>query len=311
MILSAMFILPIGSYLVCYLLSKFIQVDLTGASFVENRNDEFIFHVNLSNTSLLFANNASILVKVSNSLFKTEQSHIINVAVNPFVTTTVTYPCKSEHSGVVTISIEKICLYDMFHCFCVTKNFGIYKEIPILPNYSIIPEDFSMDFTAGYNELAESTQKGSDSSEVSDIREYIPGDRLQDIHWKLSAKKDALMVKDHVSLSSSQLVLYVELINDFSLLDSILDSAYGIGNHLCLHNIPFTLLWYSLRKQMCCKSLITSTEQLKETIIEILFESPLEDVDEIAKIIPATSGFTQYITIGADYVTTKKEDTSK
>ena len=41
----------------------------------------------------------------------------------------------------------------------------------------------------------ESKKKGYDFSEVTGIREYIPGDKLQNIHWKLSAKKDILMVR--------------------------------------------------------------------------------------------------------------------
>lgn len=41
----------------------------------------------------------------------------------------------------------------------------------------------------GMNEAEESRKKGHDFSEVVDVREYQPGDKLQNIHWKLSAKK--------------------------------------------------------------------------------------------------------------------------
>src|SRR5699024_3733360 len=34
------------------------------------------------------------------------------------------------------------------------------------------------------------------SSYISGVRQYVPGDRLSSIHWKQSAKQDALMTKE-------------------------------------------------------------------------------------------------------------------
>jgi hypothetical protein len=39
--------------------------------------------------------------------------------------------------------------------------------------------------------------KGSDNTELSDIRTYISGDSLKSIHWKLSSKSEDLIVKDY------------------------------------------------------------------------------------------------------------------
>ena len=48
---------------------------------------------------------------------------------------------------------------------------------------------------SGVAEFSESSRKGNDHSEVSDIRTYRIGDRPKDIHWKLSARNRELMVK--------------------------------------------------------------------------------------------------------------------
>ena len=38
--------------------------------------------------------------------------------------------------------------------------------------------------------------RGYDPSELFDVREFQNGDRLQSVHWKLSARTDELMVKE-------------------------------------------------------------------------------------------------------------------
>ena len=51
----------------------------------------------------------------------------------------------------------------------------------------------------GEAESYDDFQPGTDVSQIFDVREYRPGDRLQRIHWKLSAKSDGLLVRETVS----------------------------------------------------------------------------------------------------------------
>lgn len=48
----------------------------------------------------------------------------------------------------------------------------------------------------GEAESYDDFQPGTDVSQIFDVREYRPGDRLQRIHWKLSAKSDGLLVRE-------------------------------------------------------------------------------------------------------------------
>ena len=71
--------------------------------------------------------------------------------------------------------------------------------------------------------------RGNDFSDVQEVREYIPGDKLMSIHWKLSAKRDILMVKDRVSMSDHQLVIVPELFIDQPVnLAAILTMTYSV-----------------------------------------------------------------------------------
>ncbi len=307
---AALIIAPVFSFVCVFFLRRNIKLSLSGASIVENRLHEFKFSIHVDNPSVLFANNCVIYITVSNALFGKKNIHSINLPINPLMESTVDYPVKSPHCGVITVSIDSICIYDFFNIFRLKKDFNVIREITIFPNMEILDDEFTMDFSEGYDNLEESTIKGNESSEVSDIREYIPGDKLQNIHWKLSAKKELLMVKEHISLTSTQLLFYIELADlKNQTLDMILDYAYGIGAYLCNENIPFSFLWYSIKRKECRTYLILCMEQLKEAICEILFEIPFENYKEIRQQIPMMCGHENFITIGADYVLEKEEET--
>lgn len=306
--LAALIIAPFFSFLLGIFLRQSVELSISAASLVENRQNEFLFSIHVDNPSILFANNCVVFITVSNELFGEKTTHSINIPVNPFTESSTVYPVKSSHCGVITISIDSIRIYDIFNLFRFDKNLELTHEISVFPDSGIIDDTFNMNFSEGYNDLEESTIKGNDTSEVSEIREYIPGDKLQNIHWKLSAKKDILMVKDRVSLTSTQLLLYIELAdlkNDT--LDTILDYAYGIGMYLCSENIPFTFLWYSVKRLECRSHLILNLENLKEGLCEILYEAPFANYKEIRSQIPMMCGYENFITIGVDYVLEKEE----
>lgn len=55
---------------------------------------------------------------------------------------------------------------------------------------------FSEDaFSAGTTEEMVRRHRGNDPSETFDVRDYVPGDDVRSIHWKLSGKMDTLIVR--------------------------------------------------------------------------------------------------------------------
>ena len=84
-------------------------------------------------------------------------------------------------------------------------------ELPVIPKENpaeSLPQTPAAD---GLDEFTESDLRGEISSDVKEIRQYQPGDRLQRIHWKLSAKLDDLFVKEMAHTSVLSLVLLPEL----------------------------------------------------------------------------------------------------
>lgn len=98
----------------------------------------------------------------------------------------------------------------------------------------------------GMSEADESVRRGHDTSDVTDIREYVPGDRPRDIHWKISAKKDELMVKQREAMSDQRLVVLVWCGETVEETEGALTRCYAILNELVSNQVNTELMWWSV-----------------------------------------------------------------
>ena len=101
-------------------------------------------------------------------------------------------PVNTDHCGSYSYKLTWLSVYDLFGLFFIRINLNrnheiLVKPVPAMP--SVMPDMYG--FKA--KNLRKSKQPGS---EIYDIREYQIGDPLRSIHWKMSAKKDALLVKE-------------------------------------------------------------------------------------------------------------------
>ncbi len=104
-----------------------------------------------------------------------------------------------SEAGLYRVRLKKLRLYDMTGLFYSNVRCKSEKQIQILPELYDVPVRMSMAVRNFYGEsdVYDENRPGHDNSELFQIREYQKGDRLQNIHWKLSAKQDDIMVKEH------------------------------------------------------------------------------------------------------------------
>lgn len=91
-------------------------------------------------------------------------------------------------------------------CARMEDAFGLWRspELPCAETYvTVEPALFLPRVTLQENttviadsERYSQTRPGSDPSETFAVREYVPGDPIRQIHWKLSQKSDALMLRE-------------------------------------------------------------------------------------------------------------------
>lgn len=102
-------------------------------------------------------------------------------------------------AGGYEYRLRRVRVYDWTGWFYLTKRLNCPAATQLLPQLHELPVELSGAVRGffGESEVYDDLRGGSDNSEVFQIREYAPGDRLQNIHWKLSAKAEDLMVREH------------------------------------------------------------------------------------------------------------------
>ncbi|MBR5182288.1 MAG: DUF58 domain-containing protein [Clostridiales bacterium] len=101
-------------------------------------------------------------------------------------------PVDTRHCGSFSYRLTWLSVYDLFGLFHINTNLNKNNEIFVKPVPSM-PERMPNMYGFKAKNLRRSKQP---TSEIYDIRDYQIGDPLRSIHWKMSAKKDELLVKE-------------------------------------------------------------------------------------------------------------------
>lgn len=103
-----------------------------------------------------------------------------------------------EYAGNYLFDLVKIRIYDMTGLFYIDKKLNKSTGVQVLPELNGIEVQVSERVRNYFGESDDydDFHAGDDSSQIFDVREFRPGDRLQKIHWKLSAKSEELLVRE-------------------------------------------------------------------------------------------------------------------
>jgi hypothetical protein len=107
---------------------------------------------------------------------------------------------------------------------------------------------------------AEERGKSEIGDETVDIREYVPGDNLKNIHWKLSAKKADFFVRERGENAKDTAVLLFELSADE--LNGILDTVYTVLMQYCEEKRPIKLYWAGKSREQLLSYMINCEEDI-------------------------------------------------
>ena len=180
------------------------------------------------------------------------------------------YTLESAFCGCIECKAESLWCYDLFGVLPVKLSCKQKKRILVMPD--TFPVEVSSVLTQSRLEASEYApdQKGYDRSETFQLREYAPGDSLQQIHWKLSSKLGDLMVRDGSLPVDRELMVFLDQTDPERTpqqTDALLEAVVSVCQALTEAGLPFTLAW---NKDTVISYEIFGSDRLTEAVSALL-----------------------------------------
>lgn len=189
----------------------------------------------------------------------------------------IVIPITFRKSGCVELGISKMIIRDWMQIFEKEIPIGCTEELIVMPDVNettLLQSVFSSDGEREEDKIF--AEEPSDS--IASVREYRNGDRMQQIHWKLSAKKEKIFVKEYENISKENVKILLELSKDDNgSLDACIDMVYSLAKAFIIWQQPVCLLWWSGEREDFQEKVVESEELLEQAIYEIFYERTYEE----------------------------------
>ncbi len=269
-------------------LHRALKIELTAPERDVSRFSVGYLNLKLVNPSILVSFDVNVKLDVESAFYGDESGAIISLPCSARSEYEKQIPIKYSMNGIYKYAIKAFTVRDLLGFVSLKKKADALAEVSVFPEKDLATGFDMSDMNRGMTESEESAKKGHDFSDVSDVREYIPGDKLMSIHWKLSAKRDILMVKDRVSMSDQQMVILVELSGQDEAVDEVITLAYAVIKRLVQEQTYVKMLWWSEGRFSFEERQIMNLENLKTAFGDMYYESIYFDPEK-------TKGYMQSI----------------
>lgn len=269
---------PFVTFLCAYITKKYISVKFYSETPIVKKRESFVIDLILENASVFPAARIRLSLNYKNHFAKAEQKNNYFISLNRRCIQKVMCEISSEYCGNVELKIEGIRLYDLLGLWSFKIPATHLLQVSVLPEMTEITEHMLRNGSESFLEEEEYSTKrsGDDPSEIFRIREYAGGDKMNRIHWKLSAKEGTLMVKDFGLPIDSSVVLLLELYSSEENTERYIDAVIEAVTALSLQFIRMKQLhfiaWFDVLSECLVRQRISGEEDLYESLA-MLFES--------------------------------------
>ncbi len=211
---------------IIYLLIMFSSID----SFIEHKGTDVYkltetdFMIRLVNHSFLPAPflEADLRVPEKNSLRCVRKR--VKIAIHPSGDYTINRRVSFGYRGTYDVGVDTVTVYDFFRIFRVNIRLYNYRSIYVMPRRFALQKRPMAAVSDSQTEMQRNIF-GVERSDVAEIRAYLPGDQMKNIHWKLSSKTEDLQVKHYAMNSGKTVYLFCDMKAHF---DPQNDSSYAV-----------------------------------------------------------------------------------
>ncbi|MBQ7587392.1 MAG: DUF58 domain-containing protein [Lachnospiraceae bacterium] len=252
----------------------------------------------VSNPTWFPVSSAEITLNTGSLFYGGGEPVIHSLQLKPGKGNRLSFPVSYDKYGIYTSSITYITVYDYLHLFSFGRPLSAEASVTIMPDTPPREKRMELIYEEGFDEFTDNDRRGSVSSNVTDIREYRPGDRLSRIHWKLTEKLDKLIVKDNEATSSNEFTVLLELYQPdretcerafiasggtddslYHVLDRAIEEAWSVSMELLNAGEAFRFIYYNAGSQDFTEQLIHSADDLSDIMTRAFYAGSYNTAD--------------------------------
>lgn len=191
------------------------------------------------------------------------------------------FKIRTEHCCVIRCSVKSAYAYDALGLIRLRVRPVNDTVICVLP-YPQAPEvlpEYSLSLHETYV-----PKYGGGSAEVHDLRTYRPGDSMRDIHWKLSAKTDQLIVREPQKPVCSSILITIDLEAPSVRLDSKIANLLWVSGWMVKNNVEHDVCWLDPVDRQVRTFNVTATSDPVVMVREMLVRRVTEPLPSIAEM---------------------------
>ncbi|MFQ9516094.1 MAG: DUF58 domain-containing protein [Eubacterium sp.] len=189
-----------------------ISISINNLMHTGEQNQNIPIKIAVKNQCKIFPIHFCLYLKIENMLTGEKTRFKTKGTVRRKNNKTLIIPISAQNCGNMMITIKKVKIYDLLMIMGSIKRIKESTQVSILPQMHLIPVEITRKtrgFIADADEYSD-RESGDDSSEIYQIREYTKEDSMHDIHWKLSAKSDTLLVKERGKSLGSVVLIWID-----------------------------------------------------------------------------------------------------
>lgn len=201
-------IFPLASVLLNYGIRKQISIKILVPE-VASKGKQVEGEAEVLNTSFLPVGEILCPLKVRNRLTGETKEEWLELSAQPKGKTKAVYTLESGYCGYLDVSVQELYLMDwsgFLAVRCKTEGNG---------RISVLADTFTAGIAVEISSICTQDadnwspdRRGTEHSEVFALRDYVQGDSLRQIHWKLSSKLNQLIVKESSLPVTKSLLLF-------------------------------------------------------------------------------------------------------
>lgn len=241
---AALFVVAVVSILFrCFRIRGYVEIPVG----IAERGKESLVKLVITNRSLLSVNRMKALILIKDVMRGKKKRYWMTLPMVPRGESEYMKSIAFSGSGSYEISLRKLKIYDITGIFSWKIRIKKQSMVQVFPEFYDIPVRLTQATKNFYGEadVYDENMPGHDNSELFQVREYRAGDRLQNVHWKLTAKQDELIVKEYSLPKACPVILFLSYQPSrrrrlLKFLETVVSLSFSIMDAGCPHYV----VWY-------------------------------------------------------------------